>query len=170
VWRHGTQAFCNVNESPSEVSTPTHGGDAFGMELTKNRKFSSSGLNLAFEGLLLGVSLRRRVKGTRNEPRESGFRSTMLSFTQKEHLSSFVGKCSCRRCPGGGNKRPVKGGHRDGACGGQKSEASYRSEVKSQRHMADCRTKITTRTSTRGGALLEHQKVISWCNSLHYLS
>jgi hypothetical protein len=34
--------------------TLTRGSDAFGKELTKNRRFGSSGLNLTFEGLLLG--------------------------------------------------------------------------------------------------------------------
>jgi hypothetical protein len=33
---------------------------------------------------LLGASLRRHAKGTRSEPRESGFRFMTLSFTQKD--------------------------------------------------------------------------------------
>jgi hypothetical protein len=33
------------------------GGDAFNMKLAESHRFSSSGLSLAFEGLLLGVSL-----------------------------------------------------------------------------------------------------------------
>jgi hypothetical protein len=52
--------FAN-NRSKSErrlASTPTHGVDSFGKELARGHRFGSSGLNLASEGLLLGVSLR----------------------------------------------------------------------------------------------------------------
>jgi hypothetical protein len=35
-------------------------------------RFSSLGLNLGFEGMLLAVSLRHHVKGTDSEPRELG--------------------------------------------------------------------------------------------------
>jgi hypothetical protein len=41
----------------------------FGMELTESCRFGSSGLNLAFEGLLLGVSLHILMEGTRSGPR-----------------------------------------------------------------------------------------------------
>jgi hypothetical protein len=67
------QTFCNPNESMSEASTPTHRGDTFGMKLTKNCRFDSSGLNLAFEGLLLGESLRCDMKGTHSEACELAF-------------------------------------------------------------------------------------------------
>jgi hypothetical protein len=67
------EIFCNINESSSEASTPTCGGDAFGTELTKSCWFGSSGLNLTFEGLLLGVSIRMLAEGTHSEPRQSGF-------------------------------------------------------------------------------------------------
>jgi hypothetical protein len=70
---YGTQALCSTKESASEFSTLTRGGNTFSTELTKNYRFSSSGLNLAFEGLLLGASHCFYVKGTHNEPRESGF-------------------------------------------------------------------------------------------------
>jgi hypothetical protein len=53
----------------SEASTPTRGGDAFGTTLAKNHRFDSSGLNITFEGLLLGVSLRLYVSGTSSDPR-----------------------------------------------------------------------------------------------------
>jgi hypothetical protein len=56
--------FCNARESTSKASIPTHDGDAFGTRLTKNHRFGSSGLNLTFEGLLLGASLRLYMKDT----------------------------------------------------------------------------------------------------------
>jgi hypothetical protein len=62
------ELFCNINKSSSEASTPTYGGDAFGTKLGKNHKFFSLGLNLTFEGLLLGASLRIRVKGNDSDP------------------------------------------------------------------------------------------------------
>jgi hypothetical protein len=52
----------------NEASSLTHGGDAFGKELIKDRRFGSSGLNLTFEGLLLGSSLRLRAKPTSSNP------------------------------------------------------------------------------------------------------
>jgi hypothetical protein len=55
---------------------------------------------------VLGVSLWQSTKGTRSEPRESGFRFGMLSSTQEEYLSCFVGKRRCRRCPDG--RRPLR--------------------------------------------------------------
>jgi hypothetical protein len=63
---YGTESFFNDSESTSEASIPTRGGDAFVMRLTNNRRFSTLGLNLIFEGLLLGASLRLHVKGTGN--------------------------------------------------------------------------------------------------------
>jgi hypothetical protein len=41
----------------SAISNPTHGGDAFDKELARDRRFGSSGLNLAFDGLLLAMSI-----------------------------------------------------------------------------------------------------------------
>jgi hypothetical protein len=64
--------FCNDSESMREASTPTCGGDAFIMRLTKNHKFGSSELNLTFERLLLGASIRLRAKGTCSDPRKFG--------------------------------------------------------------------------------------------------
>jgi hypothetical protein len=73
VRHYDTQFFCSIKESTGEASTPTRGGDAFGTELAKNQRFLSLGLNLAFEGLLLGRSLQPRVKGTHSEPHELSF-------------------------------------------------------------------------------------------------
>jgi hypothetical protein len=51
--------FANSNSKSerSSISTQTHGGDAFGKGLTRDRRFGSVRLNLAFEGLLLVASL-----------------------------------------------------------------------------------------------------------------
>jgi hypothetical protein len=46
------------NNEQSSISTPTRGGDAFDKELARDCRFISSGLNLTFERLLLGASLR----------------------------------------------------------------------------------------------------------------
>jgi hypothetical protein len=62
--------FVDDSKTTSEASTPTRRGDAFVTRLTKNRRFGSSGLNLASEGLLLGVSHRLRAKGTYSDPRK----------------------------------------------------------------------------------------------------
>jgi hypothetical protein len=65
--------FCSASESTSRGSTRTCGGDAFITRLAKNHRFDSSGLNLAFEGPLLGESLRVGPKGTYNNPQKLGF-------------------------------------------------------------------------------------------------
>jgi hypothetical protein len=57
-----------TTEAKSYVSTPTHGDHAFGRDLTKGRRFSSSGLSLVFEGLLLGLSLCLHAKATSSSP------------------------------------------------------------------------------------------------------
>jgi hypothetical protein len=67
------ELVCNIDKTSSEASTPTCGGDTFGMELAKSRRFGSSGLNLASKGLLLGASLRIVTEGTHSDPRQSGF-------------------------------------------------------------------------------------------------
>jgi hypothetical protein len=54
---------CCSNAKQSFTSTPTRGGDAFGINLTQSRRFGSSGFSPAFEGLLLGVSLRSSAEG-----------------------------------------------------------------------------------------------------------
>jgi hypothetical protein len=54
------------------VLTPTHGGDAFNKELVRDHNFGSSGLNLAFEGLLLGASLCLQAKATLSNPCKLG--------------------------------------------------------------------------------------------------
>jgi hypothetical protein len=51
------------------VTSTTCGGDAFGTELTESRRFSSLGLDLTFERLLLGVSIRILGEGTCSDPR-----------------------------------------------------------------------------------------------------
>jgi hypothetical protein len=61
--------FVNAHKSSSEASTPTSRGDALGTKLAKNHRFGSPGLNLAFEGLLLGANLWLYVKGTGSIPR-----------------------------------------------------------------------------------------------------
>jgi hypothetical protein len=53
----------------NKVSTLIHGGDTFGIELTKDHMFGSSGLNLTFEGATIGASLRLHAKTTSNNPR-----------------------------------------------------------------------------------------------------
>jgi hypothetical protein len=58
----------NIGKNSSEASTPTCGGDAFDMELTKSHRFGAPGLNLAFEGLLLGASLHTLAEGTSSDP------------------------------------------------------------------------------------------------------
>jgi hypothetical protein len=46
-----------------EASTPTRGGEAFEMNSPISRRFGSSGLNLAIEGLLLGGEPKASQKG-----------------------------------------------------------------------------------------------------------
>jgi hypothetical protein len=65
--------FATSAKPQVKLQPPTCGGDAFDMELIKNHRFGSSGLNLAFEELLLGASLHTLVEGTRSDPRQSGF-------------------------------------------------------------------------------------------------
>jgi hypothetical protein len=48
------------------------GGDAFVTNTPNDRKFSSSELNLTFEGLLLGVSRRHHLKGWQQPPPQLG--------------------------------------------------------------------------------------------------
>jgi hypothetical protein len=75
VQQYHAQAFFAKNDSKSErslASTPIHGGDTFGKKLIRNHRFSSSRLNLASEGLLLGVSLHLRVKGYLKQPQLAG--------------------------------------------------------------------------------------------------
>jgi hypothetical protein len=53
------------------------------MELAKSHRFGLSGLNLAFEGLLLEVNLCILTEGTRSNPRQSGFQiRNTLSHTE----------------------------------------------------------------------------------------
>jgi hypothetical protein len=69
-----TSLFAN-DGSKSErylASTPTRGGDTFSKELTGGCRFDSSALNIASEGLLLGASLRLRVKGYLKQPLLAG--------------------------------------------------------------------------------------------------
>jgi hypothetical protein len=82
---------CNNNKSSSEASIPTCVGDAFGTELTKSYRFGSSGLNLTFEGLLLGVSISILMEGTRSDPASRVVGFITLLLTQRECLSCFAG-------------------------------------------------------------------------------
>jgi hypothetical protein len=74
AWRYIARAFLQsvVIKAKSFSSTPTHGGDAFGLELTESHRFGSSGLCLAFRGLLLGARLRPSVKATSSNPHQLG--------------------------------------------------------------------------------------------------
>jgi CYTH domain-containing protein len=74
------------------TSTPTHGGDALGRELTGNHMFNSSGLKLTFEGLLLGASLHLGVKATSSNLCKSNFESAMPMHNARETSLCFVGK------------------------------------------------------------------------------
>jgi hypothetical protein len=72
--RHPMRVFLqNVGiKAKSFASTPTHGGDTFGMELTESRRFGSSGLSVTFERLLLQMSFRPSAKATSRYPRKLG--------------------------------------------------------------------------------------------------
>jgi hypothetical protein len=61
------------------TSTPTRGGDDFGKELARSRRFGSSGLNLTSEGLLLGASLCLWVKGYLKQAPLVGLRIQSIS-------------------------------------------------------------------------------------------
>jgi hypothetical protein len=58
-------------------------------------RFGSSGLNLTFEGLLLGASLRRRVKGTDSEPHELGPKHSEDVHEASAHAEGML-LCFCR--------------------------------------------------------------------------
>jgi hypothetical protein len=77
--------------------TLTHRGDAFGREHVGKHRFSSSGLNLAFEGLLLGASLHLRVKATSSNPRKSDPELAMPMHNAREAPLCFAGNCWHRR-------------------------------------------------------------------------
>jgi hypothetical protein len=64
-----TSFLSMTTTTTGEASTPSHRGDAFGTKLARDRRFDSSGLNLAFEGLLLGASLRLCARATSSNPR-----------------------------------------------------------------------------------------------------
>jgi hypothetical protein len=75
-------------------------GDAFNTEeLAKSCRFDSSGLNLAFEGLLLGVSLRTLVEGTCSEPRQLGSRIPNILDYAREMLVVFCKKPKVSEVP-----------------------------------------------------------------------
>jgi hypothetical protein len=69
-----TNFFVTSAKARGKLQPQLAGGDVFNTELTKSHKFGSSGLNLAFEGLLLGVSLCIPMDGTHNDPCQLGFR------------------------------------------------------------------------------------------------
>jgi hypothetical protein len=92
-----TQTFLPMTTRTDEASTPTRGGDSFDTELAKDRRFGSLGLNLAFEGLLLGASLRLHVRATSSDPTSRGSGSITLSQVRKEDRSCFAGNEGHRR-------------------------------------------------------------------------
>jgi hypothetical protein len=67
------ELFCNNGKTSNEASTPTCGGDTFGMELTKSGRFGSAGLNLTSEGLLLRGEPSHPSGGYPQRPHQSGF-------------------------------------------------------------------------------------------------
>jgi hypothetical protein len=77
--------------------TLTHGGDAFGRELVGNHRFGSSGLNLVFEGLLLEMILRLRVKATSSNPCKSDSESATPTHNAMEASLCFAGNHWHRR-------------------------------------------------------------------------
>jgi hypothetical protein len=87
-----TNFFCNINKNSSEASTPTSEDDAFGTKLTKSHRFGSSGLNLIFEGLLLGQAFMylQRVPAATPANQVSGF--PIHSLMWKEYSSCFCRK------------------------------------------------------------------------------
>jgi hypothetical protein len=87
---------------------PNPRGDAFGIELTKNSRLLSSGVNLAFERLLLGASLQLQLKITSSNPRESGSEPTTPTYNMKEALLCFAGKRRHRRSPDEGLGRRAR--------------------------------------------------------------
>jgi hypothetical protein len=54
VQHHCLKTACTDKHNPGEDSTPTRGSDAFRANSPHDRRFGSLGLNLVFEGLLLG--------------------------------------------------------------------------------------------------------------------
>jgi hypothetical protein len=101
VKRYCTQALFTNSDNKSErslVSTPTHrGGDDFGKELTRHRRFGSSGLNLAFEGLVLGVSLCFCAKVTSSNPRQLGHHVHNASALHAKNVLQVVPERRSRR-------------------------------------------------------------------------
>jgi hypothetical protein len=65
-------ANSDTKSERNSVSLPTRGGDTFGIELTRDRTFGSSGLNLAFDGLLLGGELSSLSEGYIMQPPQVG--------------------------------------------------------------------------------------------------
>jgi hypothetical protein len=92
--------------------TLTREGDAVGRELIENHKFGLSGLNHAFKGLLLGVSLHLRVKATSSNPRKLDAESATPTHNAREAPLCFAGnRWHCRYVVGSQRYRrsPNKG-------------------------------------------------------------
>jgi hypothetical protein len=85
-------------KAKSFTSTPTRGGDAFGMELAESHRFSSSRLSLAFEGLLLGASLCLSAKPTSSDPHQLGLRVHIVFMCVRLFLQMI--ECSEGRASG----------------------------------------------------------------------
>jgi hypothetical protein len=66
--------FCKRRQQERKILSfnPNSWGDTFSKELTGGCRFDSSALNIASEGLLLGASLRLRVKGYLKQPLLAG--------------------------------------------------------------------------------------------------
>jgi hypothetical protein len=126
--------FLQNQQSASGASTPTHGGDTFGTRLAKVHRFGSSGLNLSFEGLLLGVSLRPHVKGTSSDPRQSVLRINNTFDYPKGVFVSF-----CRRL---------------------KTLKIPKLEARGQRHHVGYQPEVTTSAPACGSVPLVHRKVV----------
>jgi hypothetical protein len=118
------------------------------MKLTKNRRLGSSGLNLAFEGLLLRASLRLHAKGTRSEPRELTFSSDTFVHPKGAFVMFY-------RKP----KVPEVPRWRQRAAGATEAHSTKRVEAKSRRHHAGDQAKVAASTPARGSTPLECQKV-----------
>jgi hypothetical protein len=103
-WEFSTTSLNKREVRPS----PNPRGDAFGIELTKNSRLLSSGVNLAFERLLLGASLQLQLKITSSNPRESGSEPTTPTYNMKEALLCFAGKRRHRRSPDEGLGRRAR--------------------------------------------------------------
>jgi hypothetical protein len=116
-----------------------------GKELAKNHRFGSSGVNLAFEGLLLGANLCLQVSATSSNPHESDSESTTPMYNEKEAPLCFARRQRYQRSPDEGLRRWGK----ERAFGGMKAK-----DV-SRRQRARCHSKATASPPACVSVLLE---------------